>query len=58
MSIYGEEYGQTIIPGELGSTALTQSQDNSGNTESLGNANTGNGAFLGEGVRSLSLIHI
>ena len=52
MSIYGEEYGQTIIPGELGSTALTQSQDNSGNTGSLGNANTGNGAFLGEGVRS------
>jgi len=52
MSIYGEEYGQTIIPGELGSTALTASQDNSGNTGSLGNANTGNGAFLGEGVRS------
>jgi hypothetical protein len=35
MSIYGEEYGQTIIPGELGSTALTQSQDNSGNTLAL-----------------------
>jgi hypothetical protein len=50
--IYGEENGVAIIPGELGSTALTQSQDNSGNTGSLGNANTGNGAFLGENVRS------
>jgi len=52
MSIYGEEYGQTIIPGELGSTALTASQDNSGNTGSLGNSAGGDGAFLGEGVRS------
>jgi len=52
MSIYGEEYGQTIIPGELGSTALTQSQDNSGNTGSLGNSAGGDGAFVGEGVRS------
>ncbi len=50
--IYGEEYGETIIPGELGSTALTQSQDNSGNTGSLGNSVGGDGAFLGEGVRS------
>ena len=52
MSIYGEEYGQTIIPGELGSTALTASQDNSGNTGSLGNSAGGDGAFVGEGVRS------
>ena len=49
---YGEENGVAIIPGEFGSTALTQSQDNSGNTGSFGNATTGNGAFLGENVRS------
>ena len=50
--IYGEENGIAIIPGELGSTALTQSQDNSGNTGSLGNSAGGDGAFVGEGVRS------
>jgi hypothetical protein len=52
MSIYGSEYGNEIISGELGSTDLTQSQDNSGNTGSLGNSTGGDGAFLGEGVRS------
>jgi len=50
--IYGEENGIAIIPGELGSTALTQSQDNSGNTGSLGNSAGGDGAFVGEGIRS------
>lgn len=30
--IYGEEYGETIIPGELGSTNTTAAADNSGNT--------------------------
>ena len=49
-SLFGDGY-TVALPG-AGSTALTQSQDNSGNTGSLGNANTGNGAFLGEGVRS------
>jgi hypothetical protein len=38
--IYGSEYGETIIPGELGSTNLTSSQDNSGNTSGLTNLNT------------------
>ena len=52
MSIYGEEYGQTIIPGELGSNAITAAADNSGNTLSLGNSAGGDGAFVGEGVRS------
>ncbi len=32
MSIYGEEYGETIIPGEFGSTDATAAADNSGNT--------------------------
>ena len=50
--IYGEENGIAIIPGDIGSNALTQSQDNSGNTASLGNVAAGNGAFLGENVRS------
>jgi hypothetical protein len=52
MSIYGNEYGNEIISGELGSTNLTASQDNSGNTGSLGNSAGGDGAFVGEGVRS------
>ena len=52
MSIYGNEYGNEIISGELGSTNLTASQDNSGNTGSLGNSAGGDGAFVGEGIRS------
>lgn len=39
MSIYGSEYGEVIIPGELGSNNLTQSQDNSGNTLALSGGN-------------------
>ena len=49
-SLFGDGY-TVALPG-AGSTALTQSQDNSGNTASLGNVATGNGAFLGENVRS------
>jgi hypothetical protein len=52
MSIYGSEYGNEIISGELGSNAITAAADNSGNTKSLGNSAGGDGAFLGEGVRS------
>ena len=49
-SLFGDGY-TIALPG-AGSTALTQSQDNSGNTASLGNVAAGNGAFLGENVRS------
>jgi len=35
MSIYGSEYGEVIIPGELGSNAITSAADNSGNTLAL-----------------------
>jgi hypothetical protein len=49
---YGSEYGVDLPGGILGSTNLTASQDNSGNTGSLGNSAGGDGAFVGEGVRS------
>jgi len=49
-SLFGDGY-TVALPG-AGSTALTQSQDNSGNTLSLGNSAGGDGAFVGEGVRS------
>jgi len=49
---YGSEYGVDLPGGILGSTDLTASQDNSGNTGSLGNSAGGDGAFVGEGVRS------
>ena len=49
-SLFGDGY-TVALPG-AGSTALTQSQDNSGNTGSLGNSAGGDGAFVGEGVRS------
>lgn len=49
---YGSEYGVDLPGGILGSTNLTASQDNSGNTGSLGNSAGGDGAFVGEGIRS------
>jgi hypothetical protein len=49
-SLFGDGY-TIALPG-AGSTALTQSQDNSGNTASFGDVAAGNGAFLGENVRS------